>query len=69
MTVKMHLYVDNEFIFNGIVGHCPRNGDTVRYGAPGHDQYAKVTEVIWCLNEDSSAGQRVNVRCESPKEF
>jgi hypothetical protein len=42
--------------------HLPRLGDTVRFAG---DNYAKVTEVIWCLDERAVDGQRVNLRIES----
>ena len=41
--------------------HLPHLGDTIRLCG---EKYAKVTEVIWCMDEDSSEGQRVNLRLE-----
>ena len=41
--------------------HLPRLGDTVRLKG---EKYAKVIEVIWCLDEDSPEGQRVNLRLD-----
>lgn len=45
--------------------HLPRIGDTVRLSG---ERYAKVTEVVWCLDEESNEGQRVNLRLEPIKE-
>lgn len=45
--------------------HLPRVGDTVRLSG---EQYAKVTEVVWCLDEESNEGQRVNLRLEPIRE-
>lgn len=40
--------------------HLPRMGETVRIN---DEQYATVTEVVWCLDEDTTESyQRVNVR-------
>lgn len=41
--------------------HLPRMGETVRIS---DEQYATVTEVVWCLDEDTSEGQRVNIRLQ-----
>lgn len=45
--------------------HLPRIGDTVRLSG---ELCAKVTEVVWCLDEESNEGQRVNLRLEPIKE-
>jgi hypothetical protein len=44
--------------------HLPRVGDTIRFPL---DVYGKVTEVIWCMDEHSDEGVRVNIRIESEK--
>lgn len=62
MTYMVRGFIDNELMINWKMDHIPRVGETVRYGTP--DKYAKVTEVIWCLNEVSSEGQRINIRME-----
>lgn len=62
MTYKVHLYLDNKMAINRQMAHLPRTGDTVRFAG---EKYAKVTEVIWCMDEDERAGQRVNVRTET----
>lgn len=59
---KVHGYLDGQKIIDWRMQHLPRAGDTVRIEA---DQYAKVTEVIWCLDEPSTEGERVNLRMES----
>ena len=63
MSYKVRGFVDDKLLIDGQMDHIPRVGETVRYGAP--DQYAEVTEVIWCLNEQSLLGQRVNIRMET----
>ena len=65
---KVHGYLDGEMLINRRMEHLPRNGDTVRFDGKHGDEYAKVTEVIWCLNEKSAEGQRVNLRMEPLKE-
>lgn len=64
--IKAHIYIDGEFHLAPRLEHCPRNGETLRIdGADGKDRYVVVTEVIWCMNEKSAEGQRVNIRTES----
>lgn len=60
---KVRGFVDGKLLIDRRMDHLPRVGETVRYGEP--DQFAKVVEVIWCLNEESFEGQRVNIRMES----
>jgi hypothetical protein len=64
MTYKVHGFVDNKMIFNVAMEHLPRNGDTIRIK---ESSYAKITEVVWCFDEDNTGGQRVNLRMESEK--
>ena len=59
---KVHGYLDGKRVINWRMEHLPRTGDTVRFAG---EKYAKVTEVIWCMDEESSEGQRVNVRMET----
>ena len=56
---KVHGYLDSKKVINWRMEHLPRTGDTVRFAG---EKYAKVTEVIWCMDEESHDGQRVNVR-------
>lgn len=45
---------------------CPPNvGDTLRFN---ESTFATVTEVVWCLDEPTTVGQRINIRCEPLKE-
>jgi len=62
MTYKVHGYLDNKRVIDWRMDHIPRVGDTVRFSG---DRYSKVTEVIWCMDEDHAEGQRVNIRMES----
>lgn len=59
---KVHGYLDGKRVINWRMQHLPRTGDTVRFA---DEKYAKVTEVIWCMDEKSDEGQRVNVRMET----
>lgn len=59
---KVHGYLDGKRVINWRMEHLPRTGDTVRFSG---EKYAKVTEVIWCMDEDGKEGQRVNVRMET----
>jgi hypothetical protein len=59
---NMHCYLDGKRIGGFLCQHVPRAGDTMRFGG---DRYGKVTEVIWCMDEPTIHGQRVNLRVES----
>ena len=59
---KVHAYVDGILRIQRRFQHLPRHGDTVRLD---DRHYAKVTEVVWCFDEESDEGQRVNLRLES----
>lgn len=59
---KVHGYLDEKRVINWRMEHLPRVGDTMRFEG---ERYGKVTEVIWCMDEPSSEGQRVNLRIES----
>lgn len=61
---KVHGYLDNVRRINHRMEHLPRVGDTIRFPL---DVYGKVTEVIWCMDEHSDEGVRVNIRIESEK--
>lgn len=41
--------------------HIPAKGDIVRIAK---DAYFIVAEVVWCLDEESTEGQRVNLALE-----
>lgn len=56
---KIHLYVDGVPFTKRRLPHIPSCGDTVRLS---EDRYAKTTEIIWCFDEESPEGQRVNIR-------
>ena len=62
---KVHGFLDNKRIIDWRMANIPRIGDTVRLSG---ERYAKVTEVIWCLDEDRFDEQRVNIRMESESE-
>jgi len=59
---KVHGYLDEKRVINWWMEHLPRIGDTMRFE---DERYGKVTEVIWCMDEPSNEGQRVNIRIES----
>ena len=58
-------FLDNKkLVINYRMEHIPNVGDTIRLSRE-KEKCAKVTEVIWCLDEESPEGQRVNIRMES----
>lgn len=59
---NVHCYFDDERVTGGVYEHLPRVGDTMRFDGKS---YGKVTEVIWCMDEPRTNGQRVNLRVES----
>ena len=59
---KVHGYLDEKRVIDWRMQHLPRLGDTMRFSG---DRYGKVTEVIWCMDEECEEGQRVNLRIES----
>lgn len=62
---KVHGYLDSKRVIDWRMEHIPRIGDTMRF----HDEvYGKVTEVVWCMDEPSDEGQRVNIRIEGGEE-
>lgn len=61
---KVHGYLDEKRAINWRMEHLPRVGDTMRFSG---ERYGKVTEVIWCMDEESEEGQRVNLRIESER--
>ena len=61
--IKVHGFLDGKKVISWLMHNIPRTGDTVRLDG---DRYAKVTEVIWCDDEDDT-GQRVNLRMESER--
>lgn len=62
---KVRGFLDNKLVIDWRMANIPRTGDTVRFYG---ERYAKVTEVIWCLDEESYEEQRVNIRMESEVE-
>lgn len=62
--LKIHAYLDDLLKIKQRMEHLPRVGDTVRLSG---ERYGKVTEVIWCFDEPSDEGQRVNLRMKSEK--
>ncbi len=58
---KVHGFLNEKRVINWHMEHIPRVGDTMRFYG---DMYYKVTEVIWCMDEPDTEGQRVNIRIE-----
>ncbi len=61
MTFKVHLFFDNKKVIDRRMPHIPNCGDTIRFSG---ERYGRVTEIIWCMDEDDYEGQRVNIRVE-----
>lgn len=62
MTYKVHGFLNNKRVLQRRLEHLPRIGDTVRLD---EKRYVKVTEIVWCMDEDESEGQRVNIGMET----
>jgi len=60
--IKPHIFLDGERRYEASMHAVPRVGDTLRFHG---EIYGKVTEVIWCLDENNLKEQRVNIRVES----
>ena len=56
MTYKVHGYLDGKRVIDWRMDHLPRMGDTVRIN---EKKYAKVTEVIWCMDEETREDLRM----------
>jgi hypothetical protein len=68
---RLHLYSNNKMLSTKTVKELPRLNDTIRIN---EDAFYKVTEVIWCYDEDDESpdmlpiwGQRVNLRLKRLK--
>lgn len=59
---KVHAHCGSEFVINRRMPNLPRVGDTLRINGKTNDRFFGVTEVVWCLNEESPEGERVNMR-------
>ena len=59
MSLKAHIFLDGKLYAQTILNNLPRLGDTIRIDI---STYAKVTEVIWCFDEDNTIYDRVNLR-------
>lgn len=58
-TLYAHFHLDNKLWTRRRLHAVPRVGDTVRFQ---DESYGKVSEVVWCLDEDRADGlQRVNI--------
>lgn len=62
MMFKVHGYLDKVMVINHRMQHLPRLGEIVRLHP---DKFAKVTEIVWCMDEPSEEGQRVNIGLKS----
>lgn len=60
--IKPHIFLDGERRYEASMHAVPRVGDTLRFHG---EIYGKVTEVIWCLDENNLKEQRVNILVES----
>lgn len=59
---KVHGFLDGKKVIDWRMQNIPRVDDTMRFSG---SRYGKVAEVIWCMDEESREGQRVNIRIES----
>jgi hypothetical protein len=61
----VHGYLDDKMAIKHCMEHLPRVGETIRFA---NNKYGIVTEIVWCMDESSRLGQRVNVRIKSEGE-
>ena len=61
LMFSVHMYIDDKLKLKQRMLHIPNVGDTIRHG---EGVFAKVTEIVWCIDEPHSDGQRVNIRVE-----
>lgn len=59
--IYAHVFVDGRQYARLPLQTCPRIGETLRLGPEDKEFYATVSEVVWCLNEKSPMGDRVNI--------
>ena len=59
---KVKGFLNGTLVIDWRLAHLPRQGDTVRFCG---EKYGIVKEVIWCVDEDSPEGERVNLRIET----
>ncbi len=62
--LKVQAYLGDRIILDQQLEHIPRVGDSVRLDGKDGELQARVSEVIWCWNEDSGDGQRVNIHLD-----
>jgi len=58
----VHGFLDDKKAIQKRMESIPSIGDTVRFSG---ERYGKVTEIVWCMDEENELGQRVNIRIES----
>ena len=59
---RVHGYLDGTRVINRSMEHLPCTGDTVRLDG---EKYAKVIEIVWCMDEGWLEEQRINVRMKT----
>ena len=59
---NVHCFLDDKRTGPRTYSHLPRIGDTIRFD---ENRFGTVTEVIWCMDEPTVDGQRVNIRLKS----
>ena len=59
---NLQLFLDGRLYNRFHWNHIPSVGDTIRLDT---GQYGRVTEIIWCADESTTNGQRVNIRVET----
>lgn len=63
---KVHAYLASpstppRLVIDWRMEHLPRMGDVLRMNLGGDTTFVRVTDVIWCIDEESSEGTRVNL--------
>ncbi len=63
---KVHAYLVSptappKLVIDWRMVHLPRIGEVLRMNLSDTVTFVRVTDVIWCLDEESSEGTRVNL--------
>ncbi len=63
MKVRIHYVLKNKIYAQRVVSHVPSKGDEVRFKGITY----KIILIVWCMDEENSANERVNIQIEKVK--
>ena len=64
---RVKVFMGPQLIIDKQFQHLPRIGDMMRFEGEGKI-YGTVTSVVWCMDEPSVGGQRVNIGVKRDEE-